>query len=99
MVGSISEVFKDGGWLDQLAVQDRSSARELAKVDMRPQLFISVYSGLLFMFLSGNIAVSPDDKDALIALTGAYYRRLSSRSSTSSSAPSPVPRRGLTRWP
>jgi hypothetical protein len=46
----------------ELEVKDRSSARELAKVDMRPQIWLSViytvgYFGCLYMFFAGDVAV------------------------------------------
>lgn len=60
---------------EQLFVNDRTSARELAKVDMRPHvwltaLFLAGYFGLLYLFIAGEINVPPEYKDFSLALIG-----------------------------
>ena len=57
------------------AVDDRKSAREMAKINMWPQIFISVaflvgYFGFLYLFFSGEITVSPDWKSEANILLG-----------------------------
>lgn len=57
------------------AVDDRKSAREMAKINMWPQIFISVaflvgYFGFMYLFFSGEITVSPDWKSEANILLG-----------------------------
>lgn len=60
---------------EQLQVQDRTSAREIAKVDMRPHVgltavFLIGYFGILYLFASGDIKVGVEFKDVFLALIG-----------------------------
>ena len=59
----------------QLEVADRTSARQLAQVDMRPHvwltaLFLIGYFGLLYLFVSGEIMVPLEYKELFLTLIG-----------------------------
>lgn len=60
---------------ERLEAGDRADARALAKVDMRPHiwltgLFIVGYFGLLYLLLSGNVQIPPALHDLSLALIG-----------------------------
>jgi len=59
----------------ELEFKDRSSARELAKVNMWPQILLSViyttgYFTLLYQLLSGTVIIPLQNKDMLLPLLG-----------------------------
>lgn|GEM_PF-1688733 len=61
--------------LQAIAVDDRKSARELAKADMKPQIwlssvFICGYFALLWTLFSGTVTVSPSIRDMANILLG-----------------------------
>lgn len=61
--------------LQAIAVDDRKSARDLAKSDMRPQIwlssvFICGYFALLWMLFSGTVVISPSIRDMANILLG-----------------------------
>jgi hypothetical protein len=59
----------------EMEFKDRDSARQLAKVDMRPQMVLSViytvgYFTLLYQFISGDLVIPLQNKDLLGPLIG-----------------------------
>lgn len=59
----------------RLQVEDRKSARELAKVDMRPHIglsavFVVGYFILVYVIFSGQVDLAPDLKDTANILLG-----------------------------
>lgn len=59
--------------LERLAVTDRGSARDLAKINMRPQLWISAlflggYFGVLIMRMAGVLEPDASDKEIINTL-------------------------------
>lgn len=60
---------------EEIAAEDRKSARELAKVNMLPQMVLSAiysigYFTLLYQFTTGEIVVPLQNKDLLLPLLG-----------------------------
>ena len=58
-----------------LEVKDRDSARDLAKINMKPQIilssiFITGYFLLLFLIVSGHVRISLEIKETAILLLG-----------------------------
>ena len=64
-----------------LEVQDKNSARELAKDNMKPHvmltlLFVSGYFVIMGMMLSGHIAIQEGLKDMILLLVGMLTREI-----------------------
>ena len=60
---------------EEIYATDRSSARELAKVNMKPQmwlsaLFIGGYFAIISMFFVGDIEIAPELKEPFLILIG-----------------------------
>ena len=60
---------------ERIAMADRASAREMAKVDMKPQmwlsgLFVGGYFGLLALMMTGSIEITGVAKDQMPLLLG-----------------------------
>lgn len=60
---------------EEIAAEDRKSARELAKVNMAPQMILSAiysigYFTLLYQFVSGTTVIPIENKDLLLPLLG-----------------------------
>ena len=60
---------------EEIYASDRSSARELAKVNMKPQmwlsaLFIGGYFAIIGMFFVGDIQITPELKEPFLILIG-----------------------------
>lgn len=59
----------------RLEVDDRKSARDLARADMRPQIILSViytigYFTLMYQFVTGDVVIPIQNKDLLLPLIG-----------------------------
>lgn len=60
---------------EEIAAQDRQSAREMAKANMLPQMVLSTiysigYFALLYQFVTGEIVIPMQNKDLLGPLVG-----------------------------
>lgn len=60
---------------EEIAAEDRKSARELAKVNMLPQMVLSAiysvgYFTLLYQFTTGDVVIPLQNKDLLLPLLG-----------------------------
>lgn len=60
---------------EEIAAQDRQSARDLAKVNMAPQMVLSAiysvgYFALLYQFATGELVVPLQNRDLLLPLLG-----------------------------
>lgn len=60
---------------EEIAAEDRKSARELAKVNMLPQMILSAiysvgYFTLLYQFTTGTIVIPIQNKELLLPLLG-----------------------------